>query len=480
VDRLAGRLFLKVAVVVTAGAVAAGCGGPPGTQPWPDAAPTPGQDVTITILSGTDTSVSAGNQPMRTGEPGMYQQLADWWNRYEEPRLHLRIKVDVVPGGATVAHSQMLAAAQAGRVPGAGGADIYNLDGEWVPEFAAAGYLRPLQGHLATVGFLAKPLASAEDSSGRLYAAPFTTDVGLLYYRDDLATRAQVARQHTFNQLMMLAQAVRRPGMADYAGQFADYEGLTVNTLEIIHGVDRAAFAANGTVADPGAVSDGLQQLLDAFRPVDPSTPAEIPSAERTYLESQSLTDFATGHAVFMRNWPIYYEQLAAATGPGTSYVSRHFGVAPLPFPSVLGGQDLAIAASSPHPVQALAVIRFLTSAQAERCLFAVAGFPATRRSAYASGGALPAGYLQQRGRPLCGTRPGREVAIAPVILAGIATAIPRPATRYYTEFSTVIRDQVARMLGGAARGEVSVGDVVSAITAGTQSAATGRAPPAG
>jgi multiple sugar transport system substrate-binding protein len=409
----------------------------------------------------------------------MYQQLADWWNAYEERSQHIHIKVDVVPGGATVAHSQMLAAAQAGGTPGASGADIYNLDGEWVPEFAAAGYLRSLQGHLATGGFLAKPLASGEDASGRLYAAPFTTDVGLLYYRDDLADSAQVARQRTFNQLMMLAQAVRRPGMADYAGQFGDYEGLTVNILEIIHGVDRAAFATNGTVADPGAVGDGLQQLLDAFRPVDPSTPAEIPSAERTYQESQSLTEFATGHAVFMRNWPIYYEQLAAA-GPGTRHVSGRFAVAPLPFPSVLGGQDLAIAAGGPHPAQALAVIRFLTSAQAERCLFAVAGFPATRRSAYARGGALPTGYLHFRGQPLCGTRPGRELAIAPVILAGIATAIPRPVTRYYTEFSTVLRDQVSGMLGRAARGEVDVGDVVSAITAGTQAAATGRAPPAG
>jgi hypothetical protein len=36
-------------------------------------------------------------------------------------------------------------------------------------------------------------------------------------------------------------------------------------------------------------------------------------------------------------------------------------------------------------------------------------------------------------------------------------------------------------MLGRAARDEVSVGDVVGAIiTAGTQAAATGRAPPAG
>ena len=55
----------------------------------------------ITILSGTDTSLSAGNQPVTKGEPGIYQQLADWWNTYEAPSQHIRVQLDVVAGGAT-------------------------------------------------------------------------------------------------------------------------------------------------------------------------------------------------------------------------------------------------------------------------------------------------------------------------------------------------------------------------------------------
>src|ERR1019366_4063607 len=64
------------------------------------------------------------------------------------------------------------------------------LAAEWVSEFAAGGYIRSLQGRLPEGGFLRQPLASGRDASGRLYAAPFTTDVGLLYYRSDLVPDA--------------------------------------------------------------------------------------------------------------------------------------------------------------------------------------------------------------------------------------------------------------------------------------------------
>jgi multiple sugar transport system substrate-binding protein len=142
----------------------------------------------------------------------------------------------------------------------------------------------------------------------------------------------------------------------------------------------------------------------------------------------------------------------------------------------VLGGQDLAISASSQHPAQALKVINFLTSAQAERCLFAVGGFPATRGSAYNGGGSLPTGYGQVTGHPLCGTQVGQETKIGwKTILPAIKAAKARPVSRYYTEFSTVIQDQVRQMLKQASP---DVSGVVSALAAGLQAAAIGHALP--
>jgi multiple sugar transport system substrate-binding protein len=475
------RVRRAALAVLTAGLIAAavaGCAPAPGTQAWP---PPPGE-TTITILSGTDTSVSAGNVPASNGNPGMYAELADWWNRYEEPVTHITIRLDVIGGGATAAHGQMLAAAETGDPS----YDIYNLDSEWVPEFAAAGYIRSLQGRLSAGGFLAKPLASGEDAAGRLYAAPFTTDVGLLYYRTDLGIGGQIAGLHTFEQVLKLAQAAiaghAGPGLTEgYAGQFARYEGLTVNVLEIIRSYDPAAFASNGTIRDPEAVAGGLEALAGAIG--QPGSVSPIPGTELNDQEAQSLSEFATGHAVFMRNWPIYYAQLSAERDPGvsypaspTGYVADHFSVAPLPFPSVLGGQDLAISAASRDPAAALQVIEFLTSAPAEQCLFQVGGFPATRGGAYAKG-TLPTAYGPVQGHPLCGGRAGDQITIAPVILRAISAAIPRPVTRYYTEFSTVIQDQVSAMLASGNASGVS--GVVSALTAGLQAAASGRAPSA-
>jgi multiple sugar transport system substrate-binding protein len=468
------RTALAVLTVGLAVAGAVGCTAAPGTAPWPRP---PAGMPTITILSGTDTSISAGNEPVKKGEPGMYQELVDWWNRYEAPLRHVRVRLDVIPGGATLEHSEMLAAAETGSTS----YDVFNLDSEWVPEFAAGGYIRSLQGRLPVSGFLAKPLASGEDPSGRLYAAPFTTDVGLLYYRDDLVTAAEAASLHTFTQVMHLAQrTIRQQHTAgpteEYAGQFAEYEGLTVNVLEMIRGYsyNQPAFAADGTIKNPSAVSATLEELVDMF------SGSQLPGAELSYQEAQAFSAFATGQALFMRNWPIYYEELKADDEPGRAdYVAHHFAVVPLPFPSVLGGQDLAISAHSRDPSQALEVVEFLTSAAAERCLFAVGGFPATRKTAYATTGSLPSGYGQVHGHRLCGNQAGGSVHIGPTILRALARAIPRPDTRYYTEFSTVIQDDVWPMLSLASQGgSLNVASVVTALTNGLNAAASGRAPP--
>lgn len=260
-----------------------------------------------------------------------------------------------------------------------------------------------------------------------------------------------------------------------YAGQFADYEGLTVNALEAIWGNDRGAFASDGTIQNTAAVSRGLEDLVNAFTPGQTGRPV-VPAAELYYQEAQDFQDFATGKTVFMRNWPIWYEQLAA--GPPGTVSLNDVGVAPLPFPSALGGQDLAIASSSPDPRQALEVIDFLTSAPAERCLFAVGGFPATRTSAYAPGNWLPAGPISNQ--PLCGTKAGASVRIGPEIKAALGTAIPRPTTRYYTDFTSLLQNQVWNMLSQASQGGETgsgVAAVVSGLAADLRAAAAGNAP---
>jgi multiple sugar transport system substrate-binding protein len=429
--------------------------------------------TTVTVLSGVDTSVSPGNQPVRPDDSGMYAELVDWWNKYEEPVTKIHVVLKTVSGAATAEHSEMLADAESGD----NRFDIYNLDNEWVPEFAAGHFIRSLRGELNPADFLSGPMASGK-YNGQPYAAPFTTDVGLLYYRKDLVSKAEVDGLSSFEGLADLAGQVmaKHPGLTTgYAGQFASYEGLTVNLLELIHAVDADAFRSDGTIGNPEAVTQGLTGL--SFAMTSGAT-GVIPATELGYTEAQAVADFAAGNAVFMRNWPVYYQQLVTAKGKGSGQLAQDVAVAPLPFPSVLGGQDLAIAQASPHPDAALQVIRYLTSAQAERCLFAVAGFPATRASAYADDDTLPSGYGSVSSLALCGSQVGPSVQIGQTIQDAIVNkkAFLRPRTRYYTEFSAIIQDQVPTLLRQSTHSN-SLLTQVTQLSDALNAAATGLAP---
>jgi trehalose/maltose transport system substrate-binding protein len=144
-----------------------------------------------------------------------------------------------------------------------------------------------------------------------------------------------------------------------------------------------------------------------------------------------------------MRNWPIHYARILAG-GPGTIR-PKQFSVARLPYPSVLGGQDLAVSRSTKHLDAALQVVRFLTDKASERCLFAVGGFPATRSDAYdedANGrfewpATHPLPPLETGTSDLrCGTKKGNWTGIGSTIREAVDAAQPRPAIPYYTEFS--------------------------------------------
>jgi multiple sugar transport system substrate-binding protein len=172
------------------------------------------------------------------------------------------------------------------------------------------------------------------------------------------------------------------PGPADaapddrvvgYVGRLDDYEGLTVTALETI-------WRAGGTVVDDaGRVlpHDGdinaVRRGLDRLRCLDPDLfPLD---------ETGSVKKFRTGHALFMRNWPIAYRSLSATAKDGKSV---NFKVTSMPGGSAtLGGQSLAISARTTRPHAARALIEFLTNERSEQILLERGGLPATRDVVY-------------------------------------------------------------------------------------------------
>jgi multiple sugar transport system substrate-binding protein len=307
--------------------------------------------------------------------------------------------------------------------------DILQLDVIWTPEFAAAGWIRPLD----EFGIPAETLADffnatlrANRWSGRLYAVPWFVDAGMLYWRTDLMQRAPV----TFTELTAVASRVVEAGdvTAGFVWQGARYEGLVTVFLEHLAGFGGAILAENdAVVVDSPAGVRALTFMRDSiFRD------RIVPEAVLTWQEEQVRFAFQNGRAAFMRNWPY----AAALLGrPGESSVAQRFAVAPMPREegrpaAALGGAQLAINARSQQADQAWALVQYLTAP--ERMLERAEGtgqFP-SRRSLY--------------GNPRLADALPIPADIAQEI---IERAVPRPTTPVYTQLSGILQIQLHRAL---------------------------------
>lgn len=350
----------------------------------------------IVILSGRDDSVGSQRQ-----------KLVNQWNDLHPQNPARIVELSAL---ADAQRSEMLARAQSEH----GDVDVFNLDVTWTAEFADAGHIRSLdESRISVDGFLPRPLETCR-YDGRLWALPFNTDVGLLFYRSDLV--ADPPRTWEDLEKQVDQERARSGNAVDgYAGQLANYEGLTVNAFEVIRGAGGAIIddAGNVVVNDRRpAVEAGLERLRSI-------APAGVPELD----ETSSTRLFQSGKALFMRNWPVAYRTLTQDT-EGAPTVA--FQVAPLPGGSgVLGGQNLAVSADSARPRAAQALVEFLTSDRGQQVLFERGGLPATRKVVY-SDEAVRARY------PYVTT-----------LKNALDTAQPRPVQPHYARFSQVVRTAV-------------------------------------
>src|SRR6201992_435174 len=229
------------------------------------------------------------------------------------------------------------------------GYDVVTTAVGWTAEFAAKGWIIPLTGQYALdTSPLLPATVKAASYNGKLYAAPYASDGGLLYYRTDLTKTPPT----TWDQIISQCQGKTTPGTitgpkpACYAGQFAKYEGLTVNAAEAINAAGGTIVGPDGvtpTVDSPQAVT-GLDFLVNGFKQ------GYIPKEALGFQETQSLNAFEAGQLMFMRNWP-YADAILAGKD---SKVAGKFAIAPLPGPSghgasSLGGHSLGISAYSKY-----------------------------------------------------------------------------------------------------------------------------------
>lgn len=323
--------------------------------------------------------------------------------------------------------------------------DVVDVDVVWTGEFAAKGWLQPLTGSFKMDNSaLLAPTVKAGTYNGTQYAAPQTSDGGILYYRKDLVPTPPA----TWDDMLKDCAIAKAHNIGCYAGQFFKYEGLTVNAAEAINTNGGTIVGDDGktvTVNSPEAKA-GLTRLTDAFKNGD------IPAEAITYQEEQGRMAFEAGKLLFLRNWPYVY---SLAKTDGSSTVKNTFGVAPLPGvngPGVssLGGHNAAISVYSKHKATAFEFLKFLQSEETQK-FFVTQGSLAPVLSALYDDAAL-----------------NTQLPYLSTLKTSIANAVPRPVSPFYPAITTAVQDNTYAALKGDKTVDQALKDMAAAIQTAT------------
>jgi multiple sugar transport system substrate-binding protein len=381
------------------------------------------------------------------------EQRADLIRMWSRQHPTEPLEIVVLPSTSDEQRAQLAATLQIDERSGGarrGGYDVVGLDVVFLPEFARGGYLQPLDpDRFAVAGFFDAPWRNSF-YAGELYAVPFTTNVGLLYYWaqglveqgmiPDVRTRWQPPDWETVLRVARESQQDGLPGPGGYTGQLAQYEGLTANALELI-------WAEGGDLPTP-THEVGADQLESAARGVefllDGVRNRWIDDAALGFDEQDSLNAFRDGKALVMRHWPDAWPTLAQP--PGAIGVTRLPGVEA----TVLGGESVAVARCSPHRESAQAFIRFLTEPAMQQWVFANGLYLPTVAGVYEDGrlsstGALPPDFI-------------------PLLRESIGNARARPADAAYDRISRLIQSRIHRALEESASQDVNADDVIAEL----------------
>jgi multiple sugar transport system substrate-binding protein len=320
--------------------------------------------------------------------------------------------------------------------------DVVSVDVVWTAQFAAQGWIQPLKDSFAVdTSKLLPATVKAATYGGTLFAAPYASDGGMLYYRKDLVPTAPT----TWDQ--MIADCSKKTaGMGCYAGQFANYEGLTVNAAEAINTAGGVFVKEDGKTpnVDTPEAKKGLDLLVNGFKQ------GYIPKEAISFKETESLNAFQTGKLLFMRQWPYGVAILNTA---GNSVVKGKFGIAPLPGltadkpgASSLGGHSFAMSVYGKHKATALDFMKFMESDPVQKYLLVQASNAPVNATLYTDPTLVAkAPYL-------------------PVLLKSIQSAVPRPVTPFYPAVTKAIQTNVYAALQGQKSSEQALKDLQAAI----------------
>ena len=383
---------------------------------------------------GSGQQSGSGNLVFSFGpdNSGSLQEVIDRFNK--EYQGEINVEYREMPSDTGDYFNQLRTELQAGASP----IDIIGGDLTWTAQLAANGWIIDL-GDRFTSQMQGKFVDAALQSvqyKNSVWAVPFFTDAGLMYYRSDLLEKAGFDNPpETWDELKQMALETKEKTGTEFGFVFqgSEYEGGVVDGLEYIwtHGGEALTEDQKAVVDNPGAIA-GLETERSMI--ADNVSPVFV----TTYKEPETHSTFLNGSAVFARNWPYMY---GLASDPSQSQITvDQLGVAAIPHAegqqstSGLGGWNMYLNAASENKIDAAwEFMRFATSTE-------IAKFRATE------GGFLP---------PLVDLYQDKEildsVPVARFARDALQQARTRPVSPFYSDLSLVMSAQFSRSLQGNA-----------------------------
>jgi multiple sugar transport system substrate-binding protein len=255
--------------------------------------------------------------------------------------------------------------------------DIIGMDVIWTAEFAEAGWILPWEGAVAgraTEGRIPATVESATYKE-RLWAAPFTTNTQLLWYRTD---RVKTPPK-TWTEMINMAEALGERGMIQAQGE--RYEGLTVFFTSLLASAGGAVLGPKGELSLQVAPTRKALQIMKRLA----ASPAAGPALSNA-REDQARLGFETGKPSFMINYTFVWPSARKNAPELTAHMgwTRWPAVAEdRPSRVTIGGINLGIGAYSRYPDFAFQAAACVASADSQRVTARRGGLPPTTEALY-------------------------------------------------------------------------------------------------
>ena len=295
--------------------------------------------------------------------------------------------------------------------------DIIGMDVIWTAEFANAGWIEEWTGAQAqeVTKDVFPSVVDTASFEGKVYAAPFTSNTQLLWYRKDRVEKAP----KTWDEMIQEAERIGEGGTIQV--QADQYEGFTVLVAALI------SSAGTELISGPESVELEEGPTVDALTVLGTlaNSPAVADDID-TSTEDTARLSFEAGDSSFMLNYPFVYPS-AKENAPD---VFKQLGFAEYPQvvpgePSAppLGGINLAVSAYSPDKELAFEAAACLREEPNQVIAAELGGLPPTLETAYAE-------------KTVQDAYPG----FSDLIKSSIDAAAPRPLTPAYTDLSLAIQ----------------------------------------